>query len=51
MLGLMRLILIFQSTKGVNLNIAFKTVAAILVGLAIVLGMAFGLGLPLNFIL
>jgi hypothetical protein len=33
------------------MNIAFKTVAAILVGLALVLGATFGLGLPLNFIL
>lgn len=33
------------------MSIALKTVAAILVGLAIVLGIIFGLGLPLNFVL
>jgi len=32
------------------MNIAFKTVAAVLVGLALVLGATFAIGIPLNFL-
>lgn len=30
------------------MNIAFKTIAAVLVGLALVLGATFAIGLPMN---
>ena len=33
------------------MNIAFKSVATVLVGLAIILGVVFAAGLPLNFIM
>lgn len=33
------------------MNIAFKSVASVLVGLAIILGVVFVAGLPLNFFL